>query len=124
MALSNQHWNLSPDFQLNLDGWDDYSDVDLQETARAVTGADGHFLVDGVDLSASIEPPASQAKDPPKLSAPKLSAPKPWNPAGMPELPQRTPLRVRNTVTGNVFDWHPLLKLSKNDDLEVIAWAG
>lgn len=119
MALLNQTGDLSPDFQLTLDGWDDYSDVDLHETARAVTGADGHFLADGIDLSPSIEPPASQAKAPQKLSSPK-----PWNPAGMPELPQRTPLRVRNTVTGNVFDWHPLLKLSKNDDLEVIAWAG
>jgi hypothetical protein len=119
LALSNQHRNLSPDFQLNLDVWDDYSDVDLQETARAVTGADGHFLADGIDLSSSIDPPASQVKEPPKLSTEK-----PWNPRGMPELnpiqPPRHPLRVRNTVTGHEFAWHPLLTLSENDDLEII----
>lgn len=85
-------------------------------SAQAVTGQDGRLLTDDIDLSPSIEPPASQAKDPPKLSAPK-----PWNPAGMPELPQRTPLRVRNTVTGHVFDWDPIFTLSKNDDLEIIA---
>ena len=119
MALSNVIWDLSPDFQLNLDDWDGYSDVDLQETARAVTGADGHLLADGIDLSSSIEPPASQVKEPPKLSAEK-----PWNPCGMPELnliqTPRQPLRVRNTVTGHEFAWHPLLTLSENDDLEVI----
>ena len=116
MALLNQHRNLSPDFQLTFDEESGYIDDGVRETARAVTGADGRFLADGIDLSPSIEPLASQAKDPPKLSAGK-----PWNPAGMPELPQRTPLRVRNTVTGHVFDWDPIFRLSENDDLEVIA---
>lgn len=116
MALSNQHRNLSPDFQLTFDEESGYIDDGVRETARAVTGADGRFLADGIDLSPSIEPLASRAKSPPKLSYEK-----PWNPAGMPELPQRTPLRVRNTVTGHEFAWHPLLTLSKNDDLEVIA---
>lgn len=91
-------------------------DCPLSISARAVTGEDGKLLFHDIDLSPSIEPPASQAKDPPKPSAEK-----PWNPRGMPELNPRTPLRVRNTVTGHVFDWHPLLKLSKNDDLEIIA---
>lgn len=109
-----------------------YSPVDsLRITARAVTGEDGNFLENEIDLYCasysqyeSFRPkqtaPASQVKEPPKLSAEK-----PWNPRGMPELnpiqPPRQPLRVRNTVTGHEFAWHPLLTLSANDDLEVIA---
>jgi len=105
-----------------------YSPVDfLKVTARAVTGEDGHFLENEIDLYCasysqyeSFHPKETAYKEQVNES-PKLSAEKPWNPAGMPELPQRTPLRVRNTVTGHVFDWDPIFTLSKNDDLEVIA---
>jgi len=92
-------------------------------SAQAVTGEDGRLLDHDIDLSPSIEPLASQVKEPPKLSAEK-----PWNPAGMPELkpiqPPRQPLRVRNTVTGHVFEWSHAFTLSKNDNLEVIEWYG
>lgn len=107
--------------------FDDYLD-DLNDdccviSARAVTGGDGRLLVDDVDLSPSIEPLASQVKEPPELPAEK-----PWNPRGMPELkpiqPPRQPLRVRNTVTGHVFEWSHAFTLSKNDSLEVIEWYG
>jgi hypothetical protein len=100
---------------------EDFSEHDysFSVSARAVTGQDGGLLFDDIDLSASIDPLASQVKEPPKLSAEK-----PWNPCGMPELtpiqPQRQPLRVRNTVTGHEFAWHSLLTLSENDDLEVV----
>jgi len=42
-------------------------------SARAVTGEDGKFLFHDIDLSPSIESPASQAKDPPKPSAENLA---------------------------------------------------
>jgi hypothetical protein len=35
------------------------------------------------------------------------------------ELPPRPPLRVRNKITGNEFDWDPIFTM--NEDLEVIA---
>ena len=103
------------------DPLEDFGEYDcpFPVSARAVTGQDGRLLFGDIDLSPSIDPPASQVKEPPKLSAEK-----PWNPCGMPELtpiqPQRQPLRVRNTVTGHEFAWHSLLTLSENDDLEVI----
>ena len=102
---------------LSDDLLEDFGEYDclFSVSARAVTGEDGRLLEYDIDLSPSIDPPASHAKEPPKLSAEK-----PWNPRGMPELPPRPPLRVRNTVTGHEFAWHPLLTLSENDDLEVI----
>ena len=97
---------------------DDFGEHDcpLSLSAQAVTGQDGRMLYHDIDLSPSIEPLVSQEKEPPKFSAPSPERP-PW----MCELPPRQPLRVRNTVTGHEFDWHPLLRLSANDDLEVIA---
>ena len=111
MALSNQHGNLSPDFQLTFDDWDGYFEEGVRETVRAVTGADGRLLTYDIDLSPSIEPPASKAKDPPRF---RQGLP-PW----MCELPPRPPLRVRNKITGNEFDWDPIFTM--NEDLEVIA---
>jgi hypothetical protein len=35
-------------------------------------------------------------------------------------LPQRTPKKLRNVITGNIFDFDPLF--AKNPDLEVIEW--
>lgn len=35
-------------------------------------------------------------------------------------LPKRTPKKLRNIVTGNIFDYDPLL--AKNSDLEIIEW--
>jgi hypothetical protein len=109
-----------------------YSPVDfLRVTARAVTGEDGRFLEDEIDLchvsysqyeSFRLKETAYKEQ---VNESPKLSAEKPCTPRGMPELnpirPPRQPLRVRNTVTGHVFDWDPIFTLSKNDDLEVIA---
>ena len=102
-----------------LDDFGEY-DCPLSLSAQAVTGQDGRMLYDDIDLSPSIEPLVSQAKEPPKFSAPSRSA-SPQRPPQWCELPTRPPLRVRNTVTGHEFAWHPLLRLSANDDLEVIA---
>lgn len=35
-------------------------------------------------------------------------------------LPARMPKKLRNVITGNVFDYDPLF--AKNPDLEVIEW--
>lgn len=35
-------------------------------------------------------------------------------------LPERMPKKLRNVVTGNVFDYDPIF--AKNPDLEVIEW--
>jgi len=35
-------------------------------------------------------------------------------------LPARTPKKLRNVVTGNIFDYDPIF--AKNPDLEVIEW--
>ena len=95
-------------------------------SARAVTGEDGRLLVDDVDVSTLFSGPRKEPeRKPSKEESEYLPDGKPWNPRGMPELspiqPPRQPLRVRNTVTGHEFAWHPLLTLSENDDLEVIA---
>ena len=35
--------------------------------------------------------------------------------------PERIPMRVRNVITGNEFDYDPIF--AKNADLEVIEWS-
>lgn len=101
-------------------------------TAQAVTGEDGAFLEDGIDLASACYcqhedpyPNVSLCKGPRRekilSDIEKTRSEKPKDRFQYKERP-RTPRKVRNTVTGHVFDWHPLMHISENDDLEVIAW--
>ena len=103
-------------------------------TAQAVTGEDGAFLEDGIDLSSACYsqhedpyPDVSLCKGPRRekiLSDIERTRSEVRQNRFQHEERPRTPRKVRNTVTGHVFDWHPLMHVSENDDLEVIAWFG
>ena len=82
-------------------------------TARAVTGADGQYLCEDIDL-------CSQAAIPVKPRPVDINK------------NQREPTRkyrtrpmlikkIRNKYTGQVYDWLPIFTL--DDHLEVIEWA-
>lgn len=80
-------------------------------TARAVTGADGQYLVDDIDLS-------SHAAVPIKTEEKKVDHGPQLKP--FPRLRPDTYLisKIRNRYTGQVYDWNPIFTL--DDHLEVI----
>jgi hypothetical protein len=106
---------------LSDDPLEDFGEHDcpFSVSARAVTGEDGRLLVDDVDISAlhSKTIPSRKEKDPKERAESNCYH-------GYCSLPPLQPRKVRNTVTGHVFDWSPAFTLSKNDDLEVTEWYG
>ena len=87
-----------------------YSPVDfLRVTARTVTGEDGHFLEDEIDLHyasysqyESFRPKETASKEQAKDVCVKKDQ-------AVDQPIPKTPRKILNTVTGHVFDWHPLM---------------
>jgi hypothetical protein len=92
-------------------------DCPFPVSARAVTGEDGRLLVHDIDISTLYSKPTPQREA--KAREERTES----NYSHHCALPPPRPRKIRNTVTGHVFDWDPIFTLSKNDDLEVIEWC-
>lgn len=137
---NSEHVEQFIDFNEHTTDWEDFCESDdcCLVTARAVTGSDGQYLCDEIDLSNDSSIDTRLEKDPYKsqklFEKPQKKPLSPWvAEEDPPRAPQKAPRelleakpgvrtmvikKLRNKHTGQVYDWLPIFTL--DDHLEVI----